>query len=98
MGRKRQTAARISVTSKRPFGSVIISETSKVILSQGRNTTLTIAGRLARSCQAHSRDDLYRNREARTYLNARRADGGRRTEVEPVGSGSISASAQDKDE
>lgn len=43
---KRQTAARIRVTSKRPFGSVIISETSKLILSRGgRNTTLTITGR-----------------------------------------------------
>lgn len=32
------------------------------------------------------------------YLNARRADGGRCTEVEPVGSESIPASVQDKDE
>lgn len=65
----------------------------------GRNTTLTITGRRsARSCQARSHDDLYRNREARTYLNARLADGGRLTEAKPVGSGSIAASAQDKDE
>jgi len=59
MGRKRQTAARISVTSKRPFDSVIISETSKVILSQGRNTTLTITGRRSLALARRIRAMIY---------------------------------------
>lgn len=45
--RKRQTAARIRVTSKRLFDSVIISETSKLILSGGKGGVTRLLQSLA---------------------------------------------------